>query len=217
MATKRTRFSGKRKRGRRPDPNNVLRRELNKQIRSVNKRLERLNRHGYKGQYGAKTLFNRLDVIDGLTTKGRTKLKLIKPKRVLSVGDVRELQKAIKNFKSSKISTIKGIKEAERRTKEHIRERITELDIDTGLPVSEPSKKDIEAIYNLMENKDFQRLKELDYLSSDEIINVLYNGKEMNKTPDELVNDLSDYVYDIEDEEVKNALKRVYKNYIKNV
>lgn len=212
MATEQTRFSGKRKRGRRPDPKNIIRRELNNEIRKVNKRLERLNRHGYKGQWGAKTLFNRLDVVGGITTKGRTKLKLIKPGRELSVGDIKEIRKALSSFKNSQISTIKGIKKSEIRTKEVLRERLTKISTETGLPISEPSKKDIESMYNLLLNKDFQRLKDSGFISSDELIIELYNSRQKDYTSKDFTSRIEE-VWDIPDEDIKKSLSRVYKAY----
>ncbi len=213
MAVKETRFSGKRKRGRRPDPKNVVRKQLNDEIRKANKRLIRMNKHGYQGKWAAKTLFNRLDVVEGITTKGRTRLKLIKPGRELSIGDIKEIQKAIKFFKESKVSTIKGIKRAEERTKATIRDRLTEYDLETGLPIKEPSKKDVEAFYNLFENKDYQRL--IEYIPPSDLDKLLNKAKEMNKSPKDFIYD-AQFILDIEDEDIKGALMRVYKLYLKN-
>lgn len=210
MATKQTRFSGKRKRGRRPDPNNVLRRQLNDEIRRINKRLARLNKHGYKGMWAAKTLFNRLDTVEGLTTKGRTKLKLIKPGRILSVGDIREIRKSFKFFRESGVSTIKGIKEAENRTKNTIAERLTTYDINTGQEIYKPSKKDVNSLYNLFENKDYQRL--IEYIPPSDLNKLLDSAKQQNKTADQFIYE-AQFIIDIEDEDIKEALKRVYNKY----
>ena len=212
MATEQTRFNGKRKRGRRPDPKNIIRRELNDEIRKVNKRLLRLNKHGYQGKWGAKTLFNRLDVVGGITTKGRTKLKLIKSGRELSVGDIKEIRKALSSFKNSQISTVKGIKKSEIRTKEVLKERMTKISDETGLPISEPSKKDIENMFNLLLNKDFQRLKDSGFISSDELIIELYNSRQKNYSPEEFMAHVED-IWDIPDQDIKDSLRRVYKAY----
>lgn len=212
MATQRTRYSGKRKRGRRPDPKNVLRRELNDLIRQANKRLIRMNKHGYKNKWASKTLFNRLDVVEGITTKGRTRLKLIKPGRDLTVGQVKEIQKAIKFFKESKVSTIKGIKQAEERTKATLRDRLTVYDNESGLPIREPSKRDIEALYNLFENPDYQRL--IEYIPPSDLDKLLTTAKEMKKTPKEFLYD-AQFILDIEDEDIKESLMRVYKLYLR--
>lgn len=213
MAKEQTRFNGKRKRGRRPDPKNVLRRELNIEIRKVNKQLARLAKHGYKNQWAYKTLFNRLDVVSGLTTKGRTKLKLIKPGRELSVGDIREIRTSIKDFRKSESSKIKGIKRIEARIKDTIKERVTTIDIESGLSINEPTKKEIQSLYNLWENRNFNRL--LEYIDPSTLFVLLTRAKEINKMPDDFVNEVSKYVLDIEDDDIKDALKHVYKDYLK--
>ena len=173
---------------------------------------EELNKHGYKGMWAAKTLFNRLDTVEGITTKGRTRIKLIKPGRVLTVGEIREIKNSIKFFRQSGVSTIKGIKEAENRTKKTITERLTVYDVNTGQETYKPIKKDVNSLYNLFENKDYQRLTE--YIPPSDLDKLLDRAKQLNKSVDQFIYE-AQFILDIEDEDIKEALKRVYNKYMK--
>lgn len=208
-------FVSKRKRGKKlPTKKNDMAqivRQINKEIRDVNDMLERLYRHGEKNTWASKRLLARLNTVRRAVNPKTKQLRAIDLNRKLTVGEIREYQKSIQAFKESETSTIRGIRKIENRVKDKIRQTVTTIDEQGKLNM--PTQKETEALYNLFEDKNFQDLSET--IRASELWGLLTNAKEMNDTPENFVENVSKYVLDIEDEDIKNALKHVYQNFLR--
>ena len=208
-------FVSKRKRGKRPptkkDDMAQIVRQINKEIRDVNDMLERLYRHGEKNTWASKRLLARLNTVRRAVNPKTKQLRAVDLNRKLTVGEIREYQKSLQAFKESETSTIKGIRRIENRVKDKIKQTVTTIDEQGKLNM--PTKKETEALYNLFEDKNFQDLTET--IKASELWGLLTNAKEMDDSPDDFVENVSNYVLDIEDEDIKNALKHVYQNFLR--
>ena len=208
-------FISKRKRGKKlpskKDDMTQIVRQINKEIRDVNDMLERLYRHGEKNTWASKRLLARLNTVRRAVNPKTKQLRAIDLNRKLTVGEIREYQKSLQAFKQSETSTIRGIRKIENRIKDKIRQTVTTIDEQGKLNM--PTKKETEALYNLFEDKNFQDLSET--IRASELWALLTNAKEMNDTPENFVENVSNYVLDIEDEDIKNALKHVYQNFLR--
>lgn len=208
-------FVSKRKRGKKlptkKDDMAQIVRQINKEIRDVNDMLERLYRHGEKNTWASKRLLARLNTVRRAVNPKTKQLRVIDLNRKLTVGEIREYQKSLQAFKESETSTIGGIRRIENRVKDKIRQTVTTIDEQGKLNM--PTKKETEALYNLFEDKNFQDLTET--IKASELWGLLTNAKEMDDSPDDFVENVSNYVLDIEDEGIKNALKHVYQNFLR--
>ena len=208
-------FISKRKRGKKlptkKDDMAQIVRQINKEIRDVNDMLERLYRHGEKNTWASKRLLARLNTVRRAVNPKTKQLRVVDLNRKLTVGEIREYQKSLQAFKESETSTIRGIRRIENRVKDKIRQTVTTIDEQGKLNM--PTKKETEALYNLFEDKNFQDLTET--IKASDLWGLLTNAKEMNDTPENFVENVSNYVLDIEDEDIKNALKHVYQNFLR--
>ena len=207
-------FISKRKRGKRPptkkDDMAQIVRQINKEIRDVNDMLERLYRHGEKNTWASKRLLARLNTVRRAVNPKTKQLRVVDLNRKLTVGEIREYQKSLQAFKESETSTIKGIREAKMRTLQNIKRSVSKVD-EQGKIIM-PTDKQTEALYTMFYDKNYQTVS--DTIPPSELWRLAMAAHEKNLETEDFVDFVIKNHGDIEDQDVKDALEAVYKNFI---
>ena len=153
-----------------------LYRQVQKQVRETNKRLEKLSR-GYDvnkavrnpktgrfervskevkrvsydaGTWASKKLINRLEIstLDAWS-KGRVKIR-----ENMTITQLRAVQKATSQFMASKTSTLKGIQSVKESTKESLKATLSDEDL------GDITDSEVETMYNMLSDNDFKFLSD---------------------------------------------------------
>ena len=207
-------FVSKRKRGKRPpskkDDMAQIVKQINKEIRDVNDMLKRLYRHGEKNTWASKRLLARLNTVRRAVNPKTKQLRAIDLNRRLTVGEIREYQKSLQAFKESETSTMKGIQEVKNKTLQRIKQSVSKVDEQGKLIM--PTDKQTEALYTMFYDKNYQTVT--DTLTPSELWRLAMAAHEKNIEPEDFVDFVIKNHGDIEDQDVKDALEAVYKNFI---
>lgn len=149
--------------------------------------------------WASKKLYDRLMIDKGLIPKlsgkdNNTKVLLT--------------NKAVKNFLSSKTSSIKGIRGVIENTKESIRNVVTDFEDD------DISDQDIEKLYSFLNDHDFNKATQ--YLDPSELWVTLNETKEAGGTEDDFLRRIENYIYSdslYKDEDLVESLTNIYNKY----
>lgn len=207
---------------------NELFREVQKQVRETNKRLEKLSR-GYdinkavrnpktgrferaskevkrvsydNGTWASKKLINRLETstLDAWS-KGRVVIR-----ENMTITQLRAVQKATSQFMVSKTSTLKGIESVKETTKASLKATLSDDDIGSL------SDSEIETMYNMLSDKDFSFLS--DKVGASTAWALIEDAKEHNDTEQGWINRLNRYAFEINDVDIRNKAVAIYNKYI---
>lgn len=207
-------FVSKRKRGKRPptkkDDMAQIVKQINKEIRDVNDMLDRLYRHGEKNTWASKRLLARLNTVRRAVNPKTKQLRAIDLNRKLTVGEIREYQKSMEAFKQSETSTMKGIREAKNKTLQRIKQSVSKVDEQGKLIM--PTDKQTEALYTMFYDKNY--LTVTDTLTPSELWRLSMAAYEKNIEPEDFVDFVIKNHGYIEDQDVKDAVEAVYRNFI---
>lgn len=130
---------------------NELVRDVKRQVNETNRRLNTLERQHATGTWASGKLRTRVrsNKVKGLMYKG----KRIRLKPKMTKTDLTQIQKATKQFLTSKTSTKQGINEAKRETIKSLQDTLN-LNRRKGKKISD---KDAETMYNMLVDQDFAR------------------------------------------------------------
>ena len=205
-----------------------LYRQVQKQVRETNKRLEKLSR-GYDinkavrnpktgrfervssevkrvsydaGTWASKKLINRLETstLDAWS-KGRVKIR-----ENMTVTQLRAVQKATSQFMASKTSTLTGIQSVKESTKESLKATLSDEDI------GEITESEVETMYNMLSDNDFKFLS--DKVGASTAWSLIEDAKESNDTEQGWINRLNRYAFEINDVDMRNKALAIYNKYI---
>lgn len=207
---------------------NELFREVQKQVRETNKRLEKLSR-GYdinkavrnpktgrfervskevkrvsydNGTWASKKLINRLETstLDAWSN-GRVVIR-----ENMTITQLRAVQKATSQFMVSKTSTLKGIESVKETTKASLKATLSDDDIGSL------SDSEVETMYNMLSDKDFSFLS--DKVGASTAWALIEDAKEHNDTEQGWINRLNRYAFEINDVDIRNKAVAIYNKYI---
>ena len=119
------------------------------------------------------------------------------------------LNKALKNFLTSKTSTIKGIQQIEKQTKENISQEVENFDEDSI------SSEDINTLYDFFNDKDFNYTT--DYIAPSDLWVILTTAKANNDSDEKFLDRVGQYIDKdslYEDLDLKEALVRIYHKFL---
>lgn len=211
---------------------NQLLKQLRKQSRQVNKKLQKLRRGydlnkavknpktgkyerpkkevervSYKtGTWASKRLKNKLD-----TSKLRNVFKggRITLTESLNITDLTAVKKAMDQFLSSETSTIKGIENVKEKTKKSLKATIEIDDEDF-------TDDELEFIYEMMGDEDITSLKENNYFASkSDISEIIIDARDMKDTEEEFISRLESYA-NSNDKYIQEKAISLYNKHIKN-
>lgn len=189
--------------------------KLKKEVAIANKRIKALNdRYGEKS-WATNQLYNKIDTD---LVKGINKRGYIRINKNMDVGQLKAIEKATSEFKVSKTSKLTGVEETIRKVKKGLKATLgdyqgkgNETDV---LPIS---NKDINKLYDLVEDRDKRDLTE--QIGASTLWRVTKWAKDKDK-------DFSSYVknvdkkgdIDIKDKEDLKFLRDLFADYTgKNV
>lgn len=170
-----------------------LYKKLKKSVRSTNALLGRLYAQIDRDHPGwaASRLLNKLDndIISGVTKKG-----YIRYNKDLSIGQMRAILKASEQFRNSKTSTVKGTKENIEKVKRGIGNSL-DITSDSATKIYEffASEK-----YNMSDNVKY------------EIVLIANEFKNTDKSVEDYMKTVKNYIDFGNDEDVKKLLESVY-------
>lgn len=189
------RYNPKTKRFERPDTQVVIRDGKRIKI-SPSKRVS------YKtGTWASKKL---LEKVPESIIKGKVSTNISSYSKV----QLTALNKALKNFLKSKTSTVKGIQEIEKQTKENIAQEVENFDEDML------SSQDINTLYDFFNDKDFNYAT--DYIAPSDLWVILTTAKANNDSDESFINRVGQYIDKdslYEDLDLKDALIRIYHKF----
>lgn len=205
-----------------------LYRQVQKQVRETNKRLEKLSR-GYDvnkavlnpktgrfervsnevkrvsydvGTWASKKLINRLDTSTlEAWSKGRVKIR-----ENMTITQLRAVQKATSQFIESKTSTLKGIQSIKELTKESLKATLSDEDL------GDITDSEVETMYNMLSDNDFKFLS--DKVGASTAWSLIEDSKEHNDTDKGWINRLNRYAFEINDVDMRNKALAIYNKYI---
>lgn len=176
--------------------------QLVKDVRIANQRIVRLtNKYGERS-WAVNSLYNKLEdsKVMALTKYGNIKIN-----RGMSDVKLKYIQQAVKEFKESQTSKIRGAELAIKNTKQSIKEHYS--DIGNNLTDEQAGK-----LYNIVEDRNLRDYSEL--FNPSETWARLIRAKEQNLTFDKFTN-LFKKDANINDLDVRNYLKEIYDMYMK--
>lgn len=205
-----------------------LYRQVQKQVRETNRRLEKLskgydvnkavrnpktgrfervskevNRVSYDaGTWASKKLINRLETstLDAWS-KGRVKIR-----EDMTITQLRAVQKATSQFMASKTSTLKGIQSVKESTKESLKATLSDEDL------GDITDSEVETMYNMLSDNDFKFLS--DKVGASTAWSLIEDAKESNDTEKGWINRLNRYAFEINDVDMRNKALAIYNKYI---
>lgn len=178
--------------GKRDEQKEVLFAEMKKLAKRANQRLVRLERAVDFKPWAVKNLEKRLERADALTKSNR-----IKYNKSMSISDMRKVIKATKLFLDSKTSTPAGLKKRKKEVQENF-SRV--LDV---------SMEEADNLYQLFDVSSAQEI--LKYLTPSELFALIEEAKEKNMNEEQFIDLFKQYVDFTEDNTLKNAVIRLYK------
>lgn len=205
-----------------------LYKQVQKQVRETNKRLEKLSR-GYDvnkavrnpktgrfervskevkrvsydaGTWASKKLINRLETstLDAWSN-GRVKIR-----ENMTITQLRAVQKATSQFMASKTSTLKGIQSVKESTKESLKATLSDEDL------GEITESEVETMYNMLSDNDFRFLS--DKVGASTAWSLIEDAKENNDTEKGWINRLNRYAFEINDVDMRSKALAIYNKYI---
>ena len=151
--------------------------------------------------WASKQLVNRLDTkVLSVWNKQSNKVVI---KDNLSVSKLMNINKALEDFKKSKLSTKQGISEAVSKTKESL-QRIVDKEIDY---------KDVNRFYEMLTFEPFQYFVDLDFTPSDLWITI-QDAKENNDSEVAFIKRLEMYAGTLNDLDDRFMAKRLDDKYV---
>lgn len=173
-------------------------RELVRKVGQANKRLRAIkNEFGTLGWAG-ETLKNKteMNLIKAWTSRG------IRVNKKMSEEQQKAVLKAINNFLKSRTSSVSGIKKTIKSQQEALK---VNLDISTD---------ESKTLYKFFEDKDFNYVT--NYIDASSLFVLLEDSKEEQHSENDFIKRIENYILVGEDENVRNALKRIYNNYVRS-
>lgn len=174
-------------------------------------RIKTTNVVNYKmGTWSTKALRNRINKY--LSKKGEV---IIPTKDNITTTDLVALIKAMNNFLKSKTSTIKGIQEVEKQTKQNI---ANILDVDFDDIDQEITDEEVNILYDFFNDEDFNYIVKEAGIPPSELIIAIHTAKYNHWSKERFLNEIKNYNPDntrLLDLDIAEALENIYNKLIK--
>lgn len=192
-----------------PNVDRKLLMEVRKQVEKANERLRNLKRGGEYNSWASKKLFSRLDTksLDALekTRKGKIVQRIRVPRDVTNT-QLRAIQKATRQFLTSKTSTSKGIRVTKNNTIKAIQKT---LSLEQGKKVTE---EDAEYYFDMLSNKDFDWFN--DKIGASSMWSLIDDAVENEDSASDWISRLEKHAMTMNDLDAKERAMRLYEKYI---
>lgn len=186
--------------------------KLQKEVHKANQRIERLTNAFGERSWATIGLYNKLEdkKVLGLTRYGYVRIN-----KKMSDVRLKYIEQAVKQFnEENTTSTVRGAREAIRKTKDKLRAHFSKItEDDKGNIVTETlPEEDVGRLYKIVEDKDRRDMTET--FDPSETWARLIQAKEQNLSYDEFA-ELFKEDANINDEDVKEYLRYIYDLYMK--
>ena len=170
--------------------------------KKANARLGHVEQQFGRNMFAAGKLKEKLEEISPLAfKKGRVKFN-----EKMDEMQLKAIIKATKNYLKSETSTITGIKKHQANIKQGI--SIAFEDEETEL-----TKDDVNTLFNFFEDRDFLDLTR--FIKASDLIALLVDTKENNKTFDYFKEQIESYIFFGNDQDMIDNLQKIYDKFTK--
>lgn len=185
---------------------NKLYREVQKQVREVNRRLNSLERQHAAGTWSSGKLKSRIqsNKTKGLMYKG----KRIRLKPKMTKTNLVQIQKATKQFLESKTSTNKGIKSVKEKTIQSLKDTLN------FRKKKKLSDKDVESMYKILEDKEVMKSKLIDKIPPSLLFQEISYAIRNNLGVEGFISRLNLYLEQDMDLDMKLEAERIFRTYV---
>lgn len=191
--------------GRRAKPSLISQTYYN--LEKANKRIVGLQKHGDLGTYASKDLMRLVSQNKHVKFNRQRKLSISKPKS-MTFGELRLVNKKLREFNKAKTGTHAGIEEVKTSTRQKMKETLS------GLTDQEISDEDVEFVYSLFNDKSSSNI--FDFISPSELIIILNYCKENNVSEEGFWDGLQRYIDTTNQSDLKEQAISIYRNYVAN-
>ena len=176
-------------------------------IEKTNRKLKSLQSSGLLGKYASKELINVLKDNPNVIINRSKKSQIIKLKTArISPAQARYIQKSLKKFIQNKTSTTIGITDVRRRSRETLKETLTQL-TDNDI-----SDSDLDDFYDLVVEDDYKYFADK-VPDSLEIFILINEARDQNLTEDGFIDLLKKYMT-INSEDARQRASRLYNKWV---
>lgn len=192
-----------------PNRATSLYKQVQRELKEVNKRLRALEKSGNYNSYSSKKLFERLgskklNVLNKSKKVNRGHVLGIKLRKNMTNTDLAAVSKASNQFLRSATSTPKKLKKVVELTKKSMYETLKAQNKDI-------SKEDIEAYYEMLGNKDFEYFN--DKIGASTMWSIIEDAIEMGDTKKGFLDRLNNYIT-LNDVDIRDKAISLYNKYI---
>lgn len=167
-------------------------------IKRANKRIKSIETEFNGESWATKKLKSKLQNQNNILKSG-----LISTRKNVSEIEKKATLKAVKQFLESETSTLTGIKRVEKRIKSNIKDYTSDFEL---------SKKEIDDLYNLYEDKDFQDLSK--YIPPSDLHILIVETKKRGGTNKErkefFINQIKTYAEFGNDMDISRTINKLY-------
>lgn len=196
-----------------PNRATSLYKQVQTELKEVNKRLRALERSGHYNSYSSKKLFerlgsNKLNVLNKSKKVNRGHVLGIKLRKNMSNTDLAAVSKAANQFLKSATSTPKRLEKVVAETKKSMYKTL-------HLKDDEITKEDIETYYEMLGNDDFDYFNEK--IGASSMWGAIEDSVEAKDTGNAFIQRLNNMnLIDVNpDQDAKDRVMRLYNKYIK--
>lgn len=176
-------------------------------IEKTNRKLKSLQSSGLYGKYASKELINALKDNPNVIINKSKKTQILKLKTSnISPAQARYIQKSLKKFIQNKTSTPMGIADVRRRSRETLKETLTQLTDDVI------SDGDLDDFYDLVVEDDYKYFADK-VPDSLEIFILINEARDKNLTEEGFIDLLKKYMT-INSEDARQRASRLYNKWV---
>lgn len=176
-------------------------------LEKTNRKLKSLQSSGLLGKYASKELINALKDNPNVIINKSKKTQILKLKTShISPAQARYIQKSLKKFIQNKTSTSTGIADVRRRSRETLKETLTQLTDDVI------SDSDLDDFYDLVVEDDYKYFADK-VPDSLEIFILINEARDKNLTEEGFIDLLKKYMT-INSEDARQRASRLYNKWV---
>lgn len=179
--------------------------KLLRSIEMTNRRLNRLESAGVYGKYASKKLLRTIRNESPIKYNRRKRVKVTVNVKKLNPSQIRYYQKVFNSFLESKTSTSIGIKDKESKTREKLKQSLSEI-TDENI-----SEQDVEDFYTLVEDNDFRYLADK---IGDSDIYILVNEAKSRDLDEEGFSNMLEQYMTVNTKEARDAASNLYNKFV---
>lgn len=174
-------------------------------LEKANKRVKGLQKHGDLGTYASKDLMRLVSQNKHVKFNRHQKLSISKAKS-MTFGELRLVNKKLREFNKAKTATHAGIEEVKTSTRQKMKETLS------GLTDQEINDDDVEFVYSLFNDKNTSNI--FDFITPSEVFIILKNVEKRGGNFEDFWAELQNYIETTNQADLRETAQSIYSNYI---